>query len=326
MLIRRCLLLGSAVVAVTAATAVPPATAAPAGLPVVDMAVVEVAAQVEGRYGDQPGLGDDAATRLVQAALTDRGFPAAADGWYGRGTTAAYAAYQRSLGYTGIAANGLPGPASLRLLGTGRFTVTSVVSTGSTTDRYGGARVNTRTRRMLAAADGTVPWGIRLDQGSYCAFGATVCDPTSAGTHDGGGVVDVTVTGLTTTQRWRTVRALRSVGFAAWLRTPAQCGGCWPFHIHAVAIGDPDLWQRDGGVTNRDQVADYYVGRNGLSGHAADDTPAAYRVPFTWWERVQAQPVVPTLSRISQREPVRSRTDTRQLTQPVRDGTITGPA
>lgn len=75
-------------------------------------------------------------------------------------------------------------------------------------------------------------------------------------------------------------------GFAAWLRTPAQCGGCWPFHIHAVAIGDPDLWQRDGGFTNRDQVADYYVGRNGLSSHAADNTPNAYRVPFTWWEWV----------------------------------------
>jgi hypothetical protein len=90
---------------------------------------------------------------------------------------------------------------------------------------------------------------------------------------------------LTTTQRWQTVRALRAVGFAAWLRTPAQCGGCWPYHIHAVAIGDPDLWQRGGGLANRDQVADYAVGRNGLASHAADDTPAAYRVPFTWWER-----------------------------------------
>jgi hypothetical protein len=296
---RHALLLGAAVAAVAVAVPVP-ATAAPtaapaaptaptaAALPAVDMAVVEVAAQVEGRYGNQPGLGDDAATRLVLAALTARGFPAAADGWFGRGTTAAYAAYQRSLGYTGIAANGLPGPASLRLLGTDRFTVTNVVSTGSTTDSYGGARVNTRTRRMLAAADAALPWDIRLDQGSYCAFGATVCDPTSAGTHDGGGVVDVTVTGLTSTQRWRMVRALRTVGFAAWLRTPAQCGGCWPLHIHAVAIGDPDLWQRDGGVTNRDQVADYYVGRNGLAAHAPDDTPAAYRVPFTWWERYRS--------------------------------------
>lgn len=288
MLIRRYALVGAAALAVTAA-AVPASGAVPtAAGPAVDMAVVEVAAQVEGRYGDQAGLGDDASTRLVQQALSARGFPAAADGWYGRATTAAYAAYQRSLGYSGIDANGLPGPSSLSLLGTDRFTVTHPVSTGSTSDSYGGARVNTRTRRMLAAADGTVPWSIRLDQGSYCAFGGTGCDPTSAGTHDGGGVVDVNAAGLTGTQRWRTVRALRTVGFAAWLRTPAQCGGCWPYHIHAVAIGDPDLWQRDGGVTNRDQVADYYVGLNGLAGHAADETPAAYRAPFTWWERYTA--------------------------------------
>jgi hypothetical protein len=298
-LIRYALLAGAAAVALTAAVVAPtrvgaagpgtmrPATMRPAALPVVDMAAVEVAAQVEGRYGNRPALGDDASTRLVQEALTARGFPVAADGWYGRGTTAAYAAYQRSLGYRGIDANGLPGPSSLGRLGTGRFTVGNVVRTGSTTDSYGGARVNTRTRRMLAAADGTLPWDIRLDQGSYCA-GSTACDPTSAGTHDGGGVVDITVAGLSGTQRWRTVRALRTVGFAAWLRTPAQCGGCWPYHIHAVAIGDPDLWQRDGALTNRDQVGDHFVGRNGLANHAADDTPAAYRVPFTWWERYTA--------------------------------------
>lgn len=285
MLTRLTRLIGVALAAVAVAGPAHAATPAPAAaLPVVDMALVEVAAQVEGRYGDQPGLGDNASTRLVQQALAARGFPTAADGWYGRGATAAYAAYQRSLGYTGIDANGLPGPTSLRLLGTDRFTVTRPVSTGSTTDSYGGARVNTRTRRMLAAADGTLPWAIRLDQGSYCAFGSA-CDPTSVGTHDGGGVVDINVDGLSSTQRWRMVRALRTVGFAAWLRTPAQCGGCWPYHVHAVAIGDPDLWQRDGGLTNRDQVADHYVGRNGLADHAADDTPAAYRVPFTWWER-----------------------------------------
>ncbi len=90
---------------------------------------------------------------------------------------------------------------------------------------------------------------------------------------------------MTSTERWRTVRALRQVGFAAWLRTPSQCGGCWPTHIHAIAIADTDLWQRDGKYTNRNQVADYYVGRNGLSGHGLDNTPMQYRVPFTTRER-----------------------------------------
>ena len=124
---------------------------------------------------------------------------------------------------------------------------------------------------MLAAADAKVPFGIRLTQGSYNPGGVGA----SAGTHDGGGVVDVTVTGLTTTQRWHLVRALRTVGFAAWLRTPAQG---FSYHVHAVAIGDPDIWQRDGGHVARDQVCDYYKGLNGLASHAADNTPSAYRV------------------------------------------------
>jgi len=90
------------------------------------------------------------------------------------------------------------------------------------------------------------------------------------------------VTSLSTTQRWQLVGALRTVGFAAWLRTPAQG---FSYHVHAVAIGDPDIWQRDGGHVARDQVCDYYKGLNGLASHAADNTPSAYRVSFTWWER-----------------------------------------
>lgn len=257
-------------------------TVAPAALPVVNMAAVEAAAQVEGRYGNQPRIGDDASTRLVQKALAGKGFSTSVDGWYGRGTTAAYAAYQRSLGYRGIDANGLPGPGSLARLGAGRFTIARAVDVGSTHDSYGGVRVNSRTKQMLTAADGLVAWNIRLSQGSYCGLQANGCASASAGTHDGGGVIDVSVGGLSTAQRWATVRALRTVGFAAWLRTPAQG---FSYHIHAVAIGDPDLWQRNGAYTNRDQVADYFVGRNGLAGHGADNTPATYRVAFTWWEK-----------------------------------------
>jgi hypothetical protein len=74
------------------------------------------------------------------------------------------------------------------------------------------------------------------------------------------------------------VKALRTVGFAAWLRNPSQ--GDWPYHIHAAAVSDPDL-----SGAARNQIHDYYFGRNGLANHAADDTPPAYRVPFTWWEK-----------------------------------------
>ncbi len=262
-----------------------PAQAARKVLPVVDMTALTAAAQVEGYRGNQPALGDDASTLLVQLALRAKGFSVVADGQYGRATTAAYIRYQRSLGYTLIDANGIPGPDSLARLGRGRFTVAHVVQVGSRQDTYGGQRVSTRTRSMLTAADQALPWSIQLSQGSYCGLEKKGCAAASAGTHDGGGNVDVRVANLSATQRWQTLQAMRAVGFAAWLRLPSQCGGCWPAHIHAIAIGDTDVWQKNGQYTNRDQVADYYVGRNGLSGHRGDDTPTLYRVPFTTWER-----------------------------------------
>ena len=262
----------------------PASAATPVPLPVAHMPSLVVAAQVEGYRGNQLGLGDDPSTRLVQLALTAKGFRVAADGHYGRSTTAAYTKFQKSIGYSSIDANGIPGPSSLTRLGKGRFSVANVVQVGTRNDRYGTKRVNTRTRLMLQAADTMVPWTIVVSQGSYC-LGKKSCAAASAGTHDGGGAIDVRVSGLTTTQRWQTVRALRSAGFAAWLRTRSQCT-CWSDHIHAIAIGDTDVWQKNGKYGNRDQVADYYVGRNGLSGHARDNTPAQYRVPFTVWERV----------------------------------------
>lgn len=262
----------------TTATTTNVATATTA-LPTVDMARVLAAAQVEPRCGQRSGLSDNTSTIRVQSALKAKGISTTADGWYGNGTTSSYTTWQRRLGYGGINANGLPGVTSLTKLGANRFTVAHRVNVGSTTDTYGGKRVNTRTKNMLQAADNLLPrWNFRLMQGSYNPGGVGA----SAGTHDGGGVVDVSVGGLSQTQMWQEVKALRTVGFAAWLRTPSQG---FSYHIHAVAISDPDIWQRDGGHVARDQVCDYYIGKNGLASHAADNTPSAYRVPFTWWER-----------------------------------------
>lgn len=268
---RRRLLTGAAALGI-AGTLTAVTDPAHAALPAVNMEQVVVQAQVEPFRG-QSSLAGDASVRLVQQALRARGFSTAVDGWYGTGTTAAYAAWQRRLGYSGLDANGIPGRASLAKLGTDRFTVVRPIAVGARTT-YTGRTVNELTRRMLAAADAALPFSLVLSQGSYNPGG----DPSSAGTHDGGGVVDISVSGLTSTQRWRAVKALRTVGFAAWLRTPDQ--GDWPAHLHAVAVGDTDV-----SPVARNQVADYYVGRNGLANHVADNTPSAYRVPFTWWER-----------------------------------------
>jgi peptidoglycan hydrolase-like protein with peptidoglycan-binding domain len=265
-------------VAAGAALAAPVLTRATAGaLAAVDMEQVLVACQVDPpKAGEDTTPGAASHVLLVEQALQAKGLLAASlvDGHYGTSTLDAYAAWQRSLGYTGIDANGVPGRTSLTQLGSGRFDVTHPVATGSRTDSYGGKRVNARTADMLAAADAMLSWSITLTQGSYNSS-----NPDSAGTHDGGGVVDISVGSLSTTQRWQTVRALRTVGFAAWLRTPSDG---FAYHIHANAVSDPDM-SRQG----RDQVNDYYFGRNGLANNAADSTPSEYRVAFTWWEKYQ---------------------------------------
>jgi peptidoglycan hydrolase-like protein with peptidoglycan-binding domain len=267
-------------VAAGAAVAVPTlfATATEAAAATtVDMEMVLLACQVDPpKAGTGTTPGAQAHVLAVEQALQAKGLLASAqtDGHYGTSTVEAYAAWQRSLGYTGIDANGVPGRTSLTQLGSGRYDVTRPVATGSRTDTYGGKRVNTRTATMLRAADAKVSWSLTLTQGSY-----NTTNPDSAGTHDGGGVVDISVSSLSTTQRWQTVQALRTVGFAAWLRTPDDG---FAYHIHANAISDPDM-----SVQARNQIHDHYFGKNGLANHAADNTPSQYRVAFTWWEQYQ---------------------------------------
>jgi len=267
-------------VAAGAALAVPAlvsaqTAAASAALATVDMEQVLLACQVDPpKAGTGTTPGAQAHVLAVEQALQAKGLLAAAqsDGHYGTSTVSAYAAWQRSLGYTGLDANGVPGRTSLTQLGSGRFDVSHPVTAGSRTSSYGGEQVNVRTADMLRAADGMLSWSITLTQGSYNSS-----NPDSAGTHDGGGVVDISVSSLSTTQRWQTVHALRTVGFAAWLRTPSDG---FAYHIHANGISDPDMSQ-----SARNQVHDYYFGKNGLANHNADNTPEQYRVALTWWEK-----------------------------------------
>lgn len=251
------------------------ASAAAAALPVVNMEATVLAAQIDPRRADNtltPGAKDS--VLAVERALQARNLLDAqwVDGYFGTTTIKAYAAYQRSLGYTGLAANGLPGASSLTTLGQSRFTVSHVLKPGSKVQRDGYV-VNTRTQAMLTEAERLLGRRLVLDQGSYNPGG----DPTSAGTHDGGGVVDINVDGMTAATRTAVARALRQVGFAAWVRSPSQ--GDWPWHIHAVAINDTDQ-----ATQAQNQVGDYYLGFNGLANHRPDDGP---RIPIKTWEDYQ---------------------------------------
>ncbi|WP_326834587.1 peptidoglycan-binding protein [Amycolatopsis rhabdoformis] len=252
------------------------AGAATSVLPTASMEAVLKAAQIDPRRADStqtPGAHDS--VLLVEQALQAKGLLDAkyVDGYFGTTTITAYSQYQKSLGYTGIDASGLPGKTSLEKLGTNRYTVTAVLAAGSHVT-YHGVTLNTRTKAMLVAAEGLLGRQLSLTQGSYNPGGVDA----SAGTHDGGGTFDVSVSGMTTATRTSVVKTLRQVGFAAWLRTPEQAD--WGYHIHAVAISDPDL---SSGAQH--QTGDYYLGLNGLAGRGADDGPAVN--PKQTWEEYQ---------------------------------------
>jgi len=261
----------SAQAATAGATAGQTVTAA--ALPVVNMEATVLAAQIDPRRADNtltPGA--KSSVLAVERALQAKNLLSAqwVDGYFGTETISAYAAYQRSLGYSGLAANGLPGTTSLTKLGLNRYTVTNTIGPGAKVQRDG-YTVDARTQAMLAEAQRLLGHSLVLAQGSYNPGG----DPTSAGTHDGGGVVDISVTGMTADERTAVARALRQVGFAAWIRNPSQ--GDWPWHIHAAAINDTDLSSEA-----QHQIGDYYLGMNGLANRGPDDGP---RIPIETWEQ-----------------------------------------
>lgn len=119
---------------------------------------------------------------------------------------------------------------------------------------HDGKRVDQITHHALLAAEVILGYELTITQGSYNEGGVSA----SAGTHDGGGVVDLSA------WDWANkVRALRSVGFAAWHRPAIR--GLWPAHIHAVLIGNKKL-----SPSAMRQVLDFQQGLNGLADHARD--------------------------------------------------------
>ncbi|WP_327679470.1 N-acetylmuramoyl-L-alanine amidase [Kitasatospora sp. NBC_00458] len=95
------------------------------GTPAVSLAHIIAAARTDpGAAQGHQTYGAEAL--VVERALADDGFldPRWVEGSFGSRTVQAYAAFQRSLGYTGTAADGIPGRRSLERLAPGRFNVT----------------------------------------------------------------------------------------------------------------------------------------------------------------------------------------------------------
>lgn len=136
---------------------------------------------------------------------------------------------------------------------------------------FRGFREDLRTTVMIVAAE-KIGGPLKVTQGGFNAGGVKA----SAGTHDRAGVVDFSVRGLTLAQINRRVRALRTVGFAAWHRFPSE--GPWGQHIHAVAVGCDNLAP----VAAR-QVIALRHGRNGLRSNRPDRHRGMH-LPVTTYE------------------------------------------
>jgi len=130
-----------------------------------------------------------------------------------------------------------------------------------------GMIINQRTLEMLNHAQllygGELELtGYHLTQGSY-----TNEVSASFGTHSGGGAVDISVIRYGVYEVLYQdieplILALRTAGFAAWLRDYNQLYSGSPIHIHAIAIGDRDL-----STAAKDQLTGdfgYFRGFNGL--------------------------------------------------------------
>jgi hypothetical protein len=123
---------------------------------------------------------------------------------------------------------------------------------------YRGVTLNKRTAAAVIQAQRL--FGQPFDaipQGSYHST-----TQQSAGTHDGGGAIDIFDGDLDKVQR-----VMRTVGFAAWHRPFLAGPNGWNPHCHAIMLGDKEM--SDGA---RAQIPDYRNYLDGLASHAADPT------------------------------------------------------
>lgn len=154
--------------------------------------------------------------------------------------------------------------------------------------QWRGKTFDKRTRDMLVELQRlNGPIYIHPSQGSYNKGGVSA----SAGTHDGGGAVDISVRDMNHEQIEETVKNGRVVGFAMWHRKAIP--GVWGEHIHGIAIGAPDL-----PALAKAQIEDYRKGKDGLAGHHSDPDAVLHVTPTTW-ERYEESKNAPKLATLA---------------------------
>lgn len=258
------------------------APTAEAALPVVNHERLLLAAQLDpSKPGRGLTSGAEASVKTVKAALRAKGLLASSDtdGHFGIATMDAWRQWENRVHDTSKpwSTNGLPSLHELDELAPNRFSVGHKVDQGSwvveaqldAPDQFQNQHINQRTRAMFHKAEQLAGSNMTISQGRG---GAT----TSAGTHLGGGVIDIRVVDAPARTSAR-LAALRKVGFAAWYRN-------WDGnqHIHAIAVGDP--WVAYGAHRSLCQVHQFRFGGEGLS---CSDSTAGTDRPLIWWEDYQ---------------------------------------
>ena len=143
---------------------------------------------------------------------------------------------------------------------------------------FRGFKLDDRTVAMVKWAEKVARRKLTISQGSYNKGGVAA----SAGTHDGGGVVDFSVSEYSPADLRVVLKALKDAGFACWYRPIRP--GVWNQHIHAVAIGCKDLAP----IAKR-QVVAFDAKRDGLASNARD---YSYRPkPAVVFDEVKGFPV-----------------------------------
>lgn len=144
---------------------------------------------------------------------------------------------------------------------------------------WDGHTVDYMTAAALEAAKAEFGGDLHMMQGSHNDGGVAA----SGGTHDGGGVVDLSVPD----GNWEgAVNALRKIGFAAWVRNVPGYGQAGSgAHIHAVLIGNEQLSPQA-----QTQVNSYLNNDDGLVGSRPDDSTREYvNNRFTWGDAQQLE-------------------------------------
>lgn len=132
---------------------------------------------------------------------------------------------------------------------------------------HDGKTVDMITHLALLEVEQRLKYPLTITQGSYNKGGVAA----SAGTHDGGGVID-----LAPWDYEHKVYELRRAGFFAYYRPAIK--GLWPAHIHAGLIGNRKM-----SAGAKWQVTEYLAGRNGLATRGLDDGPRQFvNNRFSW--------------------------------------------